>query len=46
MPGALPKGSPPRRLPDTSKIEALGYQPATGFGEGLARTVAWYRGTP
>ena len=46
IPGTLPKGSPPRRLPDTSKIEALGYQPATGFGEGLARTVAWYRGTP
>jgi nucleoside-diphosphate-sugar epimerase len=44
VPGTLPKGSPPRRLPDTSKITALGYEgPKVGFGEGLARTVAWYR---
>jgi nucleoside-diphosphate-sugar epimerase len=43
IPGTLPKGSPPRRLPDTSKVEALGYRPQVSFGEALERTVAWYR---
>ena len=43
VPGTLPKGSPPRRLPDTSKVEALGYQPRMSFSEGLALTVDWYR---
>jgi nucleoside-diphosphate-sugar epimerase len=43
VPGTLPKGSPPRRLPDTSKVEALGYRPQVSFGEALERTVAWYR---
>ena len=45
VPGSLPKGSPPRRLPDTSKISALtrGYRPMVPFGEGLRRTVDWYQ---
>ncbi len=44
VPGTLPKGAPPRRLPDTSKITALGYPgPKMPFADGLARTVAWYR---
>lgn len=45
VPGTLPKGSPPRRLPDTSRIEALGASafPGETFEDGLARTVAWYR---
>lgn len=42
-PGTLPKGSPPRRLPDTAKIEALGYRPRHPWGTGLAKTVSWYR---
>lgn len=44
-PGSLPKGSPPRRLPDTAKIAALtpGPQAVTPFAEGLARTVSWYK---
>ena len=47
VPGALPKGSPPRRLPDTAKIAGLGYgQPKVTFAEGAARTVAWYRANP
>jgi nucleoside-diphosphate-sugar epimerase len=47
VPGSLPKGSPPRRLPDTAKIAGLGYgDPKVGFAEGLARTVAWYRANP
>ena len=45
IPGTLPKGSPPRRLPDTSKIEALGWQASqrTSFATGLAETVKWYK---
>ena len=43
VPGTLPKGSPPRRLPDTAKIAALGYSPQVTFAEGLKRTVEWYR---
>jgi nucleoside-diphosphate-sugar epimerase len=43
VPGKLPEGSPPRRLPDTSRIEALGCKPSVSFAEGLERTVAWYR---
>jgi nucleoside-diphosphate-sugar epimerase len=44
VPGALPKGAPPRRLPDTGKICALGYPgPTMPFADGLARTVSWYK---
>jgi nucleoside-diphosphate-sugar epimerase len=43
QPGTLPKGSPPRRLPDTSKMATLGYQPKVAFHEGLRRTVKWYQ---
>ena len=45
IPGTLPKGSPPRRLPDTSKLQALvpGYLPSVGFSEGVRRTVEWYQ---
>ena len=43
-PGVLPEGSPSRRLPDISKITALGYGgPRVSFDDGLARTAAWYR---
>ena len=45
VPGTLPKGSPPRRLPDTSKLRALvpGYLPSVTFPDAVRRTVAWYR---
>jgi dTDP-glucose 4,6-dehydratase/UDP-glucose 4-epimerase len=44
IPGTLPKGSPPRRLPDTAKIRALRtVWRDTSFEDGLARTVEWYR---
>ena len=44
IPGTLPKGSPPRRLPDTSKIRSLRSSwHDTSFHEGLAETVKWYR---
>jgi len=31
---------------DCAKLRALGWRPATGFAEGLERTVAWYRDNP
>jgi dTDP-glucose 4,6-dehydratase/UDP-glucose 4-epimerase len=45
LPGTLPKGSPPRRLPDTSKIQALGWDASKSvpFEDGLVRTVTWYQ---
>ena len=45
VPGTLPKGSPPRRLPDTGKIRAMGWDRSKErrFEAGLADTVAWYR---
>lgn len=43
IPGTLPKGSPPRRLPDTAKIGALGLPDPVTFEAGLAETVKWYR---
>jgi nucleoside-diphosphate-sugar epimerase len=43
VPGQLPQGSPTRRLPDTAKIEALGYSPKVPFSEGITQAVGWYR---
>jgi len=45
IPGKLPQGSPPRRCPDTSKIETLGEFrfPGTLFEDGLAETAEWYK---
>ena len=43
IPGKLPKGSPPRRLPDMRKMQRLGNEVAVSFPDGLERTVAWYR---
>jgi nucleoside-diphosphate-sugar epimerase len=42
IPGALPKGSPTRRLPNIAKLGALGFQPKVGLVPGLDETVAWY----
>ncbi len=43
VPGTLLKGSPLRRLPDTSKIRALGWDGDTAFSWALGQTAAWYR---
>jgi nucleoside-diphosphate-sugar epimerase len=43
IPGELPKGSPTRRLPDISKLGALGFKPNTPLSEGLAITLDWYQ---
>lgn len=42
-PSELPKGSPTRRVPDTRKLRALGYEPKVGLDEALAKTLEWYR---
>jgi nucleoside-diphosphate-sugar epimerase len=44
-PGVLPQGSPPRRLPDTTKISRLNGSPlpSTPFSAGIVPTVSWYR---
>ena len=45
IPGQPQYGGPDRRLPDTGKIEALGWDPASAvpFADAVGRTVAWYR---
>ncbi len=45
LPGTLPKGSPPRRLPDIGKLCALGgpFIPAVTFDQGIVETVEWYQ---
>jgi nucleoside-diphosphate-sugar epimerase len=42
VPGTLPKGSPTRRLPDISKLAALGFNPKVSLVQGLNRTLEWY----
>ena len=37
-----PDGSP-RKLLDTSRLTALGWQPTIALGDGIAETYAWYR---
>lgn len=42
IPGTLPKGSPPRRLPDVHKLELLGYRPKVKLIDGLPAVLLWY----
>lgn len=42
-PGELTKGSTPRRCPDISKVNKLGYKPEYDLAAGLSKTVPWYR---
>ena len=35
-------GGTPRRCPDISKMERLGYKPRVALQAGLARTLGWY----
>jgi nucleoside-diphosphate-sugar epimerase len=46
VPGALPEGSPTRRLPDTRKLEALGFDPKVSLEDGLPGTLEWYAENP
>lgn len=45
-PSALPQGSPTRRVPNISKLRALGYEPQVTLDEALARTLDWYARVP
>ncbi|NEP56755.1 MAG: SDR family NAD(P)-dependent oxidoreductase [Symploca sp. SIO2G7] len=40
--GELAKGGTPRRCPDISKLQALGYQPKFSFRDGLPIIAKWY----
>jgi nucleoside-diphosphate-sugar epimerase len=42
LPGETPTGETDRRLPDISKLQALGYNPTITIKEGLARYSAWF----
>ena len=46
VPGALPKGSTPRRCPDITKMRVLGYEPKVSLAEGLGPVLDWYREHP
>lgn len=42
VPGPEPAGQTYRRVPDISKVGALGYTPKITLAEGLAMTIPWY----
>ena len=42
VPGPLQAGGTPRRCPDISKLQKLGYKPHASLDEGLKATVDWY----
>ena len=41
--GELASGSAPRRCPDTSKIQALGFKPKISLQEGIGILTEWYQ---
>lgn len=43
VPGAVQRGSAPRRCPDISRLRALGFAPRTPLRDGIRTTVAWYK---
>ena len=43
IPGNIQKGSTPRRCPDISKIEKLGFKENFNLNEGLKETITWYQ---
>lgn len=42
VPGQPTEGEPPRRCPDISKMQALGFRPKYTFPEGLPLAARWY----
>jgi len=43
LPGEVSQGSTPRRCPDTSKIQKLGFQPKVSLESGIRILVDWYK---
>jgi dTDP-glucose 4,6-dehydratase/UDP-glucose 4-epimerase len=43
LPGPEPAGATPRRCPDISRLQALGFAPKLTLADGLPEMVAWYR---
>ena len=43
VPGELAPGSTPRRCPDISKIQKLGFQPKVSLESGIRILVDWYK---
>jgi nucleoside-diphosphate-sugar epimerase len=43
MPGKLPQGSPPRRLPDMARMSELGWNAHTSFDLGMQAAIRWYQ---
>jgi UDP-glucose 4-epimerase len=46
VPGPAVEGGTPRRCPNISKMQALGYEPKVSLTEGIDRTVSWYVNNP
>jgi nucleoside-diphosphate-sugar epimerase len=42
VPSALLPGSTPRRCPDITKLQSLGFTPSISLEDGLKRTAEWY----
>ncbi len=42
IPGQTPAGETSRRVPDISKLRALGYEPRISLDQGLSEVVRWY----
>lgn len=42
IPGPAPAGGTPRRCPDISKLQRLGYAPKINIAEGISEIAAWY----
>ena len=42
VPSERRAGGTPRRCPDITKLQALGYEPKLPLAEGLDESIAWY----
>ncbi len=42
IPGPLPPGGTPRRCPDVTRLQSLGFSPRVSLEDGLDTTLTWY----